>query len=416
MAKPKIAVTFNKNINGPVVSLRRIVAESGADLIDCDYRKIVSQSSELEEIYSHREKMLDVFQKAKKRAKTFLTDIDGLIVSGNPANVDPRLYGKPLRDEKIDLARAISELALIHVALQRGIPILAICGGLQILNVYLGGTIKNLSEANLRKQGFDNYENITVDANSNLGKIMNPKPISSNPRKNIASTFSSHFQVIGKLGGKKRILDKDNYLKIVARAHDRSGSVEAVEALYGALVLGTQFHPEVAEYGFANHHLPKGVSGTIYKAKNRMTRVRNKRIIEAVIKSAKSFHAKKMLNPQINAEPQYSSENDSINNTNNPEEYIGDKNTDSFCFIENDQSHLQTNMSHKVAKTIKNNITKELVENKIQALQNKKNKIYIDEKISRISIQNIFNEARTNIEPSPKDYDQDNPCFTCFPK
>jgi len=78
-----------------------------------------------------------------------LDRIDGLLVTGSPSNVDPGLYGgeasrpgtmhDPDRDEAV--------LPLIAAALERGLPMLALCRGLQELNVALGGTLhQNLQE------------------------------------------------------------------------------------------------------------------------------------------------------------------------------------------------------------------------------------------------------------------------------
>lgn len=69
--------------------------------------------------------------------------IDGLLLPGSPSNVHPSHYagGDSLTPEHHDLERDVTTLRLIPEALARGIPLLAICRGIQELNVALGGTL-----------------------------------------------------------------------------------------------------------------------------------------------------------------------------------------------------------------------------------------------------------------------------------
>ncbi|MDY6960602.1 MAG: gamma-glutamyl-gamma-aminobutyrate hydrolase family protein, partial [Pseudomonadota bacterium] len=72
-----------------------------------------------------------------------LDRVDGLLVTGSATNVHPSLYGRPATeaDGPFDPARDATSLPLIRRALERGIPMLAICRGIQELNVALGGTL-----------------------------------------------------------------------------------------------------------------------------------------------------------------------------------------------------------------------------------------------------------------------------------
>ncbi|HEX4171466.1 MAG TPA: gamma-glutamyl-gamma-aminobutyrate hydrolase family protein [Acetobacteraceae bacterium] len=69
--------------------------------------------------------------------------IDGLLLPGSPSNVHPSHYagGDSLTPDHHDLERDATTLRLIPEALARGIPLLAICRGVQELNVALGGTL-----------------------------------------------------------------------------------------------------------------------------------------------------------------------------------------------------------------------------------------------------------------------------------
>ena len=72
-----------------------------------------------------------------------LDRVDGLLVSGSATNVHPALYGAEARDSDgpFDPARDATTLPLIRRAIERGIPLFAICRGIQELNVALGGTL-----------------------------------------------------------------------------------------------------------------------------------------------------------------------------------------------------------------------------------------------------------------------------------
>jgi putative glutamine amidotransferase len=72
-----------------------------------------------------------------------LDRLDGLLLPGSPSNVHPSHYdgGDSLTPEHHDLERDATTLRLIPEAIARGIPLLAICRGIQELNVALGGTL-----------------------------------------------------------------------------------------------------------------------------------------------------------------------------------------------------------------------------------------------------------------------------------
>jgi putative glutamine amidotransferase len=75
--------------------------------------------------------------------ETLLDRLDGLILTGSRSNVQPSLYGGPPHPDGVpeDPARDSATLPLIRAAIARGVPVLAICRGLQELNVALGGSL-----------------------------------------------------------------------------------------------------------------------------------------------------------------------------------------------------------------------------------------------------------------------------------
>jgi putative glutamine amidotransferase len=166
--------------------------------------------------------------------------IDGLLLPGG-GDVYPKLYGaNPDGSEPPDNARDRMEIEAIRLALNRRMPILGICRGIQVLNVALGGDlIQHIPKLNRGKSRFLQHcdpknrlsHNIRVEAGSLLARLIRAK----RPKVN-----SRHHQAVGERLGEG--------LRVTARSSD--GIVEAIEMDKSRLVLGVQFHPEnlVANY------------------------------------------------------------------------------------------------------------------------------------------------------------------------
>ncbi|MEM7043159.1 MAG: gamma-glutamyl-gamma-aminobutyrate hydrolase family protein [Pseudomonadota bacterium] len=77
------------------------------------------------------------------RLDRWLDAVDGLLITGSPSNVDPTHYDghEARRDSERDPARDATTLPLLNRAIERAVPVLAICRGIQELNVALGGTL-----------------------------------------------------------------------------------------------------------------------------------------------------------------------------------------------------------------------------------------------------------------------------------
>ncbi|MSR98344.1 gamma-glutamyl-gamma-aminobutyrate hydrolase family protein [Arthrobacter sp. BL-252-APC-1A] len=159
-----------------------------------------------------------------------LDRLDGLVTAGG-TDVDPAQYGhQPHRLTISQPQRDAHDLALTKAALERGLPLLAICRGAQILNVALGGTlIQHLpdarSEANYQPApGVFGEVSFTTTPGSLISSLLGPT----------ASAPCYHHQGIAELG---------HGLEVTAVAPE--GTIEAVElAGSNAWVLGVQFHPE----------------------------------------------------------------------------------------------------------------------------------------------------------------------------
>ncbi len=169
----------------------------------------------------------------RSKMDKYLDLIDGIIFSGGD-DILPIKYGEePLKGiGDICLIRDDWELELLNLVLERSLPILGICRGLQVLNTGLGGTLYQ----DLPSQKPDIQEHISVPTipygfhNISLVKDSFLEEIFE---KDELFVNSLHHQAIKDLG---------QGLKVSAYAKD--GIVEAVESLDGKPIYGLQFHPE----------------------------------------------------------------------------------------------------------------------------------------------------------------------------
>jgi putative glutamine amidotransferase len=162
-----------------------------------------------------------------------LDALDGLIFSGG-ADLDPRLYGQELHPETSGVTeeRDRFELALLEGALERDMPVLAICRGSQVLNVARGGDlVQHLpdvvgDEKHNHTPGTFADHDVTVEEGTRLGELLDGR----------APVKSHHHQGFGRLG---------EGLKVSAYAED--GTVEAVEDPDRRFALGVLWHPEAGD-------------------------------------------------------------------------------------------------------------------------------------------------------------------------
>ncbi len=159
-----------------------------------------------------------------------LDALDGLIFSGG-ADLDPALYGQqahPKTDDAFPL-RDDAELLLLRAALERDLPVLAICRGSQVLNVALGGDlVQHLpdvvgDEKHKHTPGSYADHEVEIEPGSRLGELLG----------NRAPVKSHHHQGYGRLG---------RGLEATARAED--STVEALEDPSRRFTLGVLWHPE----------------------------------------------------------------------------------------------------------------------------------------------------------------------------
>lgn len=183
--------------------------------------------------------VVDLDESAPGRIPEIAPTLDAVLLSGG-IDVDPGCYGQR-RHPKVretDPARDRMELAVLHEALARDIPVLAICRGHQLLNVGFGGSLlqhidSGAHRADYRTEGYPSrWHDITLDTPSLVATAIGETRFKINSR---------HHQAVepGTLGPG---------LRAVGFADDHGRTlVEAMESEGHRWVVGVQWHPERPE-------------------------------------------------------------------------------------------------------------------------------------------------------------------------
>ena len=164
----------------------------------------------------------------------WLDTLQGLVISGGAFDVDPALFGETTRHEtvKVNFRRTAFEMAMVRGALDRNLPILGICGGEQLLNVALGGTlIQHIPDSvddplpheqpNPRDQA---GHSVSLVDNTLLYKILGTGQIMVN---------SAHHQAV-----------RQPAPGCVVNAWAGDGVIEGIESPAHRFCIGVQWHPE----------------------------------------------------------------------------------------------------------------------------------------------------------------------------
>ena len=169
-------------------------------------------------------------------ADSFLDAIDGLLVTGGDFDVDPALFGDPIRHAAVTTkeARTTFEMAMARGAISRDMPVLGICGGQQLLHVVLGGALiqhipGEVAGALAHEQPNPRDEpghDVEVRDGTLLHCIVGTRRMSVN---------SAHHQAAR---------DEPDGVAVNATAPD--GVIEGIEGTAQTFCLGVQWHPEFA--------------------------------------------------------------------------------------------------------------------------------------------------------------------------
>lgn len=174
-----------------------------------------------------------------------LDRVDGLVLTGG-LDVDPKEYGQtvdPTMSVEVDAERDALELPLVREAVRRDLPMLAICRGVQVLNVALGGTlVQDVDVQRTGRQAWSHQQRKSRPDASHDATIHDVDVAAGSRLRAIAGTDrlgvnTFHHQVIA-----------DVAPELVATARtvepDAPALIEAVEAPGCRWVLGVQWHPE----------------------------------------------------------------------------------------------------------------------------------------------------------------------------
>lgn len=173
--------------------------------------------------------------------------LDGMILPGSPADVDPAKYGAARRPEchDPDAARERTDYALLEHAFAGRKPVLAICYGTQLLNVFLGGTLYQdiaselhtpiqHSKDGLPRGADDPVHPARIEPGGEVAQLAAACNLQKSCGEFATRVNSSHHQSIRDVG---------RGLRVAAYAPD--GVIEAVEhAPHKHWVIGVQWHPE----------------------------------------------------------------------------------------------------------------------------------------------------------------------------
>ena len=154
--------------------------------------------------------------------------IDGLLIPGS-RDMDPKFYGEPPHPaiKPMSPERTETEFSVLRLALERDVPVLGICGGMQFINVFYGGSIHQDIKA------------LLPDAADHEGGCVHGVKVSTDTvfgdfsEKSEFKVKSYHHQAINRVG---------EGLRVNALAPD--GIVEGFESGDGR-VMGFQWHPEL---------------------------------------------------------------------------------------------------------------------------------------------------------------------------
>ena len=163
-----------------------------------------------------------------------LDSLEGLVLTGG-TDINPARYGQPRNPETEDPddARDELELRVLEAALASGLPVLAICRGMQLFNVAHGGTlIQHLPTADLHSQNMPNAEpgrhaathEIQIASNTRLAAIVGEGDLAVNSR---------HHQAVDRAGE-----------GLIVSAVSSDGVIEALERRDQPFAVAVQWHPE----------------------------------------------------------------------------------------------------------------------------------------------------------------------------
>jgi len=171
---------------------------------------------------------------------TRIEKMRGLILLGG-IDIDPSLYGQKMHEHisGIDTKRDQMELYLLSKAEERSLPVFGICRGMQMINLFYGGSLfPHIDDLSLQEEHKNNIlplKWIEIIEGTKLWHIIKEKRIKVN---------ALHHQAIDELGEGIR-----------KAAFDHNGIIQAIEHKERDFVMGVQWHPEYMPYRWHSRRL-----------------------------------------------------------------------------------------------------------------------------------------------------------------
>lgn len=215
MRAPRVGVTASRTKDDPNVhrvteNMTRAVAAAGAEMITLDFP-------------------LD-----EAALETILPTLDGIIFAGGP-DVHPKYFGQEVDPHcgTINEERDVLELYLMKWAMEKDIPVLGVCRGMQLINVALGGTldqdvVHHLGLVHRQPEGIRYFHDVIFEGDSRLRRLVSSARYPVN---------SFHHQAV------ERLADG-----LTATAYNPDGLIEAYERPASRFLMGVQWHPEVSYF------------------------------------------------------------------------------------------------------------------------------------------------------------------------
>ena len=224
MPKPIIGITCSMEYDNKE---RKYPTAYAFDYLKRSYYEAVEKSGGVPLILPNTKKLQLVDQ--------ILKAVHGLVISGG-SDVDPYFYGEKKRAKNLKLTkeRDLFEIALVRKARKKKIPILAICRGIQLVNVAFGGTLyqdfsfekkflDHTLEGSLR---YDKKHSVVLQEKTKLYSIIGMKKIDVN---------TSHHQMVKKIAPGF----------ILSAWSEKDEVIEGIEAKDDNFLICVQWHPEL---------------------------------------------------------------------------------------------------------------------------------------------------------------------------
>lgn len=152
----------------------------------------------------------------------------GFVIGGGN-DIDPAIYGGDVSaSPNVDALRDEFELAVLGLADRTNVPVLGICRGAQLLNVFRGGKLHG------------DIRHLRV-LTSNRGTLLPRKQVEIRPGSKLASLLGAESSRVNSLHHQS-VSETGKDLEVSAR--DRDNLVQAIESCRGPLRIGVQWHPE----------------------------------------------------------------------------------------------------------------------------------------------------------------------------